>query len=89
MIEFRNVCLKRLIRQWPSFHCYFDRITETESGNERVQRVIRWLKDPEMKLFCNFVVYALKPLNVSSTAFQIMSVELALYKPMHTDSYIL
>ena len=63
-------CLKRLIQQWPALHCYFDRIVETEPGNERVRRVARQLKDPEVKLFCNFIVYALKPLNVFSTVFQ-------------------
>ena len=35
-----------------------------------MQRVAKHLKDPEMKLFCNFVLYAMKHLNVFSTAFQ-------------------
>ena len=63
-------CLKRLLDQWPALHCYFDRTAESEPDNERVQRVAKHLKDPEVKLYCNFVVYALKPMNVFSTAFQ-------------------
>ncbi len=63
-------CLKRLLQQWPALHCYFDRAAESEPGNERVQRVAKHLKNPEVKLYCNFVVYALKPLNIFSTAFQ-------------------
>ena len=63
-------CLKRLIEQWPALYCYFDRTAESEPGNDRVQRVAKQLKDPEVKLFCHFVVYAFKPLNIFSTAFQ-------------------
>ena len=62
-------CLKRLIEQWPALDCYFDRTAESEPGNERVQRVVKQLQDPEVKLFCHFVVLALKPLNIFSTAF--------------------
>ena len=63
-------CLKRLLEQWPALHCYFDRTAESEPDNDRVQRVAKQLKDAEVKLYCNFVVYALKPLNVFSKAFQ-------------------
>ena len=63
-------CLKRLLQQWPALHCYFDTEAESEPDNECVQRVTKHLKDPEVKLYCNFVVYALKPLNIFSTAFQ-------------------
>ena len=63
-------CLRRLLQQWPALHCYFDRIKESEPDNERAQRVAKHLKDPEVKLYCNFVVYAFKPMNVFSTAFQ-------------------
>ena len=63
-------CLRRLIEQWPALNCYFDRTSESEPHNERVQRVAKQLKDPEVKLFSHFVVYALKPLNIFSTAFQ-------------------
>ena len=63
-------CLKRLIEQWPALNCYFDRTAESEPDNERVQRVAKQLKDPELKLFCHFVVFVLKPLNIFSTAFQ-------------------
>ena len=41
-----------------------------EPGNEHVQRVVKQLQDREVKLFCHFVVLALKPLNIFSTAFQ-------------------
>ena len=37
-------CLKRLIQQWPALYCYFDRIAESEYGNDRVQRVAKQLK---------------------------------------------
>jgi len=57
-------CLRRLLQQWPALHFYFDRIKESESDNERVQRVTKHLKNPEVKLYCNFVVYDLKPMNI-------------------------
>ena len=62
-------CVKRLIYQWQPILTYFDR----ESGytsNERVQRVFRHLSSIETKLFCHFVLYALKPLNNFSLSFQ-------------------
>ena len=62
--------MKRLIEQWSALYCYFDRTAESEPNNDHVQRVYKCLKDPEVKLICNFVLYALKPLTLFSTAFQ-------------------
>ena len=35
-----------------------------------VQRVAKQLADPEVKLFCHFVAYAMKPTNMFNIAFQ-------------------
>ena len=47
------------------------------------------LKDPEVKPFCHFLVYALKLLNTYSAAFQTMPVVLVLYRMMYVGSCIL
>lgn len=63
-------CIKRLIDQWPALYSYFDRQAGIEASNARVQRIASQLKDPEVKLICHFVMYAMKPFNKFSTAFQ-------------------
>ena len=62
-------CLKRLIEQWPALFCYFVKVAESEK-DDHARRVAKQLKDPKVKLFCYFAVYALKPLNIFNTAFQ-------------------
>ena len=51
-------------------YAYFDRQVDIKPTNASVQRVASQLKDPEVKLICHFVLYAMKPLNRFSTAFQ-------------------
>ena len=62
-------CLKRLVEQWPALFGYFDKAAES-AKDDRARRVAKQLKDPKVKLFCHFAVYALKPLNIFNTAFQ-------------------
>ena len=63
--------IKRLLILWPALYAYFDRETLTgKSDKERVKRVAKALSSIETKLFCQFVSFALKPLNFFNTAFQ-------------------
>lgn len=57
-------CIKRLLDQWPALYSYFDRQSDVEPSNARVQRVAKHLSDPEVKLVCHFVSFAIKPFNV-------------------------
>ena len=60
-----------MIKQCTALHYYFDGMSETETSNDHVQRVAKYLRDPEVKLLANFVIfYALKPSNIFTTAFQ-------------------
>ena len=59
-----------MLDQWPALYCYFDRQSEQEPANYRVQRIARQLTDPEVKLICHFISFAMKPFNTFSTAFQ-------------------
>ena len=63
-------CIKRLLDQWPALYSYFDRQSDIEPTNDRVQRVAKRLSDPEVKLICHFVSFAMKPFNTFTTAFQ-------------------
>ena len=63
-------CLKCLLHQWPTLHCYFDRQTEREPSDDRVQRVAKSLKSLEVQLICKFVLFALQPINKFTTVFQ-------------------
>ncbi len=63
-------CVKRLIDQWPALYCYFDQQVSSTTANARMLRIASQLKNPEVKLFCHFVLYAMKPFNKFSTAFQ-------------------
>ena len=38
--------------------------------NDCVERIIKQLRNPMVKLICHFVSFAMKPLNKFSTAFQ-------------------
>ena len=50
-------------------YTYFDRdISSTDKA--RVKRLAKALGDVETKLYCHFVLFALKPLNSFNTAFQ-------------------
>ena len=49
---------------------YFDRQEGIEPNNSRVVCVAQQLCDPEVKLLCHFISYAMKPLNKFSVAFQ-------------------
>ena len=62
--------MKRLLDQWPALYSYFDRQSGIEPSSDRVQRIIKLLCDPEVKLICHFVSFAMKPFNTFSTAFQ-------------------
>ena len=62
-------CVKRLLNQWPALHAYFDREVESDH-NARLQRIAKHLKNPEVKLLCHFVSYALKVFSKFSLAFQ-------------------
>ena len=63
-------CLKRLLKQWPALHAYFDRLVEKERNNDRARRVADSLRSLEVKLICRFVLFALQPLNKFTTVFQ-------------------
>ena len=65
-------CLRRLLDQWPALYAYFDLEAEgpQRGGKDRLQRIMKQLRNPMVKLFCHFVLFALKPLNRFSTAFQ-------------------
>ena len=63
-------CVKRLIDQWPALFAYFDRQVDILPTDDRVSRVAKQLGDPEVKLFCHFVSFAMKPFNKFSIAFQ-------------------
>lgn len=49
-------------------------LTEQQSLSPAMSDYKGWtstlIKDPEVKLYCHFVVYALKPMNIFSKAFQ-------------------
>ena len=63
--------VKRLLLLWPALHAYFDRETVTaKSDKECVKRVAKALSSVEAKLFCQFLSFALKPLNSFNVAFQ-------------------
>ena len=62
-------CVKRLLDQWPALHAYFDKEGES-NRNARLQRIAKHLKNPEVKLLCHFVSYALKGFSRFSLAFQ-------------------
>ena len=55
---------------WPALLAYFDREREV---NDRTKRVADALANPEAKLWCHFVGYALKPLNAFNVALQTSS----------------
>ena len=57
------------VDQWSALFCYFDKASESEK-DDHARRVAKQLKDPKVKLFCHFAVYALKPKNIFNTAFQ-------------------
>ena len=63
-------CLKRLLDQWPALHSYFDRQTEEEPNDGRVQRVLTSLKSFEVKLIYRFALFALQPIKKFTTVFQ-------------------
>ena len=63
-------CIKCLIDQWPPLFAYFDRQIDATSTYDRVCRVAKQLRDPEVKLVCHFVSYGLKLFNKFSIAFQ-------------------
>ena len=62
--------VKRLLILWPALLAYFDREREV---NDRTKRVADALANPEAKLWCHFVGYALKPLNAFNVALQTSS----------------
>ena len=61
--------LKRLLSLWPALYTYFDREI-CNADKARVKRLAKALGDVETKLYCHFVLFALKPLNSFNTAFQ-------------------
>ena len=56
---------------------------DIEPSNNRVCRVASQLKDPEVKFFCHFVAYAMKPLNNFnfSVAFQMHASSIGTLQP--------
>lgn len=61
--------VNRLLLLWPALFAYFNREIDN-SDQDRVQRVEAALSKVETKLLCQFVAFALKPLNTFNTAFQ-------------------
>ena len=61
--------VKRLLQLWPALFAYFNREMD-KSDKDRVKRVGEAMEKVETKLFCQFVAFALKPLNSFNAAFQ-------------------
>ena len=61
--------VNRLLQLWPALFAYFDREGD-KSDRDRVKRVSKAMSKVETKLYCQFVAFALKPLNAFNTAFQ-------------------
>lgn len=61
--------VNRLLLLWPALFAYFNREIDN-SDQDRVQRVEKAMSKVETKLLCQFVAFALKPLNKFNTAFQ-------------------
>ena len=61
--------LNRLLILWPALFGYFNREID-DSDQDRVRRVENSMSKVETKLFCQFVAFALKPLNKFNVAFQ-------------------
>ena len=61
--------VNRLLQLWPALYAYFNRETD-HSDKDRIKRVEKALGSVEAKLLCNFVSFALKPLNRFNVAFQ-------------------
>ena len=57
------------LTKWPALHAYFDKEAESDC-NACLQRIAKHLKNPEVKLLCRFVSYALKGFSRFSLAFQ-------------------
>ena len=62
--------LNRLLYLWPALFAYFDREADRSTDKARVRRVLSYLGKVEVKLYCLFVLFALKPLNAFNIAFQ-------------------
>lgn len=63
-------CLKRLLEQWDAPYAFFDRQCEIAPRNERVKHVLKTMESPMAKLICQFVLFALGPLNKFTVLFQ-------------------
>ena len=61
--------VNRLLLLWPALFAYFNRELDN-SDADHVKRVEEAMSKVEIKLFCQFVAFALKPLNKFNTAFQ-------------------
>ena len=75
-----------MIEEWPPLSCYFDKVSNdaSASASERAKIIDKKLKDQLVKLLCHFVLYALMPLKVFSTAFQ---THVSLIGSLHHDVY--
>ena len=62
--------VKRLLLLWPALFTYFDRESD-KSDKQRVKRIVKALSKVETKLYCQFVSFALRPLNSFSSALNI------------------
>lgn len=63
--------VKRLLLLWPALYAYFYRETViAKSDKERVKRVTKALRSIETRFFCQFLSFALKPLNSFNVALQ-------------------
>eukprot|EP00117_Sycon_ciliatum_P018085 scpid100626/ scgid16838/ Zinc finger BED domain-containing protein 5; Transposon-derived Buster1 transposase-like protein len=63
-------CLKRLLDQWDALYAFFDQQRDIEPRNNRLKRVLKLMDSPLSKLVCQFVLFALEPLNKFTTLFQ-------------------
>lgn len=61
--------VNRLLLLWPALFAYFDREME-KFDKDRVKRVSKAMSKVETRLYCQFVTFALKPLNSFNIAFQ-------------------
>ena len=55
---------------WPALFAYFDHEADRSIDKARVKRVVSIMRKVETKLYCHFVAFALRPLNVFNAAFQ-------------------
>ena len=63
-------CLQRFLDQCDALYAFFDRQVDIEPRNERVKSIAKQMAAPITRLICQFVLFAIEPLNKFTTLFQ-------------------